>query len=162
MFYLAEYYNCKIGFENDRGNVIEYAKNNHLLDRLEKEFDVSWNKELERKEVSRGYGINMTPKRKFQGMIYLRDWLLQVRGVDSKGNSILNLHYIYDLATLEELIRYDPNPKKNFDRVSALLIAMYYQKEIDYKEITEALDGANNGQEMNDFFRDEVMSTFFN
>jgi hypothetical protein len=162
LFLLAEYYNCKIGFENDRGNTIEYAKNNHQLDLLEKEFDVSWNKELERKDVTRGYGINMTPKRKLQGMIYLRDWLLRKRGKDVKGNSVLNLHYIYDLATLEELIRYDPNPKKNFDRVSALLIAMYYEKELDYLEIKEALEAANNGQDPNNFFNDDIIEQFFN
>jgi len=33
------------------------------------------------------------------------------------------LHYIYDLALLDELIKY--NRRGNFDRVSALLVGMF-------------------------------------
>src|SRR5699024_768773 len=38
MFMLVEYYNAKIGFENDRGDVIGYAKRTKKLHMLEREF----------------------------------------------------------------------------------------------------------------------------
>jgi len=63
-------------------------------------------------------------QRKGQAQIYLRDWLLTPRSQTEDGSKILNLHHIYDLALLEELIKY--NDKGNFDRVSALLVGMFY------------------------------------
>lgn len=160
LFYLAEYYNCKIGFENDRGDVQGYAKQNGLLDYLEKEFELAYNKELASKEVNRPYGMHMTTRRKLHAQIYLKNWLLTKRGTDVNGNVVLNLHYIYDLATLEELIRFDPSPTKNFDRVSALFIAMYYQKEIDYKDLADSMEDFSE-TEKESFFSNESIQNYF-
>jgi hypothetical protein len=134
LFMLAEYYNCRVGFENDRGDVIGYAKRFKHLDRLEEEFELSYNSNLPKSGVRRGYGMHMTEARKRQGELYLRDWLLQGRSVDEKGNKMFNLHAIYDTALLDELRTYNP-VKGNFDRVSALLIGMYYMKEIEFKQL---------------------------
>lgn len=160
LFKLAQYYNAKIGFENDRGDVIGYAKTNGYLNFLEKEFDLLYNKELASSSVNRNFGMHMNAKRKFQGMLYLRDWLLRKRGKDSNGKTVLNLHLIYDLALLEELIRFDPSPRKNFDRVSALIIAMYYERELDYQEISEMLEN-DSGQSANMLFQDKILKELF-
>jgi hypothetical protein len=85
-------------------------------------------------------------KKKQQGTIYLRDWLLSKRGIDAKGNHKLNLNMIYSVPLLEELLKFDY--EGNFDRVSALLIAMFYQKQIESK----AIDKPNYVYEADPFF----------
>jgi hypothetical protein len=48
------------------------------------------------------------------------------------GEYKLNMHLIYDPALLEELIKY--NRDGNFDRAMALMVGMYFLKEIEYKQ----------------------------
>ena len=128
MFNLAEYYNAKIAFENDRGDVVGYAKRKGKLGMLSEEVSIIDPKEdLNIRRLGRVFGISCgTEQRKSQGDIFIRDWLKSPRGSDDEENKILNLHMIYDLALLDELIRY--NPKGNFDRVSALRILAFYMK----------------------------------
>ncbi len=132
LFRLAEYYNCKIGFENDRGDVIGYAKRTRQIHRLQEEFELDFAKEL-MSNVNRDFGMHMTKERKKTGIQYLRDWLTTKRGVSSDGKQRLNLHYIYDPALLQELIKFVNDPKKNFDRVSAMIVGMYYMKELSWE-----------------------------
>lgn len=133
LFKLAEYYNAKIGFENDRGDVIGYAKRTRKLHWLEEEFEMEYNSNIPKSSVKRGYGMHMTPQRKAQGELYIRDWLKIKRGKDINGGYKLNMHLIYDPALLEELIKY--NRDGNFDRVLSLMVGMYYLKEIEYKQL---------------------------
>ena len=141
---IAEYWNAEIMFENDRGDVKQYAANKRKLHLLANEPDVEWEAELKGK-VNRGKGINMTTDRKAKGAIYLRDWLVTPRGLDRFGNPRMNLHYIYDPALCSELRKW--NNKGNFDRVSALIVGMFDAKEQFHKEI-EIPQVANS----NDFF----------
>ena len=53
---------------------------------------------------------------------------------------------IYSVPLLEELLKFDY--EGNFDRVSALLIAMFYQKQIENK----AIDKPNYVYEADPFF----------
>jgi len=141
MFMLAEYYNCKIAFENNRGNVVEYAKRMNQLHMLEEQFDVITNVEKQtksRSNVSRKFGIHMTKTRKEQAEIYVRDWLNEMIGADEEGNTKLRLHNIFDVPLLQELIKF--NKKGNFDRVSALFIGMYYLKELHSRKVTEEVE----------------------
>ena len=50
---------------------------------------------------------------------------------------IFNLNTIYDIALLDELIKF--NMDGNFDRVSALLVGMFHLKDLYNKEI-EAIE----------------------
>lgn len=151
LFALATYYNAQIGFENDRGEVIPYGKRTRQLHRLIEEpeiLDKSSNVHLKR--LGRNYGMSMgSAIRKSQAIIYLREWLVSPRGKDVDGNHKLNLHTIYDLGTIDELIKYDPDPKKNFDRVSALLVGEYFKKawydfEVESEEYEEEVDSFFN------------------
>ena len=135
LFMLADYYNAKIGFENDRGEVIAYAKRHRKLHRLQPEFEMLDKKQLQSKRVKRSYGMHMTQARKQQGEIYIRDWLNSARGVESDGKELLNLHKIYDPALLQELIKF--NHKGNFDRVMSLMIAMYHSRELYNTEVKD-------------------------
>jgi hypothetical protein len=134
LFMLAEYYNAKIGFENDRGEVIAYAKRFRKMHLLQEEFEMLDKKELRSKNVKRQFGMHMTEQRKSQGELYIRDWLISGRGADEEGNITLNLQKIYDLALLQELIKF--NRKGNFDRVMALMVGMYHTRELYNKELS--------------------------
>lgn len=134
LFMLAEYYNAKIGFENDRGEVIAYAKRFRKMHLLQEEFEMLDKKELRSKNVKRQFGMHMTEQRKSQGELYIRDWLISGRGADEEGNITLNLQKIYDPALLQELIKF--NRKGNFDRVMALMVGMYHTRELYNKELS--------------------------
>ena len=141
MFMLADYYNAKIGFENDRGEVIAYARRHRKLHRLQEEFEMLDKKDLRSKTVKRQYGMHTTEARKRQGELYIRDWLNTVRHVNEDGSQVLNMHKIYDLALLQELIKF--NYMGNFDRVMALMVGMYHTRELYNSEVREVLeDGA--------------------
>lgn len=134
MIMIARYYNAKIGFENDRGNVIQYCRTNKCLSWLQEEADIYDKGEKVSGSLGRSYGMSMSNlKKKQQGALYLKDWLLSKRGIDDRGNHKLNLNMIYSIPLLEELIKFDY--EGNFDRVSAMIIAMYYQKQIETKPI---------------------------
>lgn len=146
LFMLAEYYNAKIGFENDRGEVIAYAKRFKKLQLLEEEFEMLDKKELQSRRVNRSYGMHMTSQRIDQGEVYLRDWLNTVIEVKPDGAQKKVLHTIYDKALLKELIKY--NKKGNFDRVRALMVGMYHNKELYNYNV--APDGRSKAHD--DFF----------
>ncbi|MDC6350681.1 hypothetical protein PP178_03890 [Zeaxanthinibacter sp. PT1] len=139
LFMLAEYYNARIGFENDRGEVIPYAKRHRKLHMLLHEAEIFSKKEnINIKALGRGYGCSMgSRQRKDQAEIYLRDWLKVPRGITESGEKRLNLHFINDIALLDELIKYDRD-KGNFDRVSALLVGMMYLKDLHDREVEES------------------------
>jgi hypothetical protein len=136
LFMLAEYYNAKIGFENDRGDVIGFARRHKKLHLLQPEFKFMDTKELQGK-TRRSYGMNMTAKRKEQGELYVRDWLLSKVSKNAETEEeTLVLHTIVDVALLEELIKF--NKKGNFDRVLSLFVGMYHLKE-KYNQQVEAV-----------------------
>ena len=138
LFMLAEYYNAKIGFENDRGELIAYAKRYRKLHKLQEEFEMLDKRELRSRNVRRQYGMHMTEQRKRQGELYIRDWLTTPRNTDEDGNVMLNLHNIYDPALLQELIKF--NHKGNFDRVMALMVGMYHTRELYNREVSEIVN----------------------
>jgi hypothetical protein len=146
LFMLAEYYNAKIGFENDRGEVIAYAKRFRKMHLLQEEFEMLDKRELRSKTVKRQYGMHMTEQRKAQGELYIRDWLVGGRGANEDGEMTLNMHKIYDPALLLELIKF--NRTGNFDRAMALMIGMYHTRELYNKELK--LDDRDNST--NDWF----------
>lgn len=153
LFLLAQYYNARIGFENDRGEIIPYAKRHKVMQYLLPEveiFDKTDNVRI--KKLGRSYGMSMGSKqRKGQAEIYLRDWLKSPRGKDEKGEAKLNLHYIYDLALIDELIKY--NPRGNFDRVSAIMVGMFHLKDLHSREVRVIAE-----QSSNDFFERSFFS----
>lgn len=133
LFLLARYYNAKIGFENDRGDVISYAKRFKLTSWLTEEFKIMHKKELSSDAVNRPYGMHMTPARKEMGEAYLRDWLNQTLGKDEIGNPVKILHTITDIALLQEFLKF--SHKGNFDRVMSLMIGMYHLKELTHATV---------------------------
>lgn len=130
LFDMAEYYNCKIVYENDRdGDIESYARINKKLHRLEFELTVYDSSDNPRKQLGRRYGVSMSNLEvKKTAVSYLKDWLLSPRDKDINGLQEMNLHKIYSIPLLEEIIKFDY--EGNFDRVSAMLVAMLYKKEL--------------------------------
>lgn len=150
LFMLADYYNAKIGFENDRGAVIHYAKQHRKLHKLQEEFEMLDKKDLRSKNVKRQYGMHTTEARKRQGELYIRDWLNTVRSTQEDGTTVLNMHKIYDLALLQELIKF--NHKGNFDRVMAFMIGMYHTRELYNAEVKEILEDRSTDDWFNNVY----------
>lgn len=142
LFKLAEYYNARIGFENDRGEVVPYAKRYGKLKWLLPEAEILGNTDgVSIRKLGRKFGTSMGSKeRKGQAVIYLRDWLRSPRGESESGEKKLNLHYIYDIALIDELIKY--NFKGNFDRVSSLLVGMFHLVAMFNRQIEQAQEDA--------------------
>lgn len=152
LFKLAEYYNAKIGFENDRGEVVPYAKRHKLLHWLMHEVEiVDKTANINIRKLGRKYGTSMGSKqRKSQAQIYLRDWLMTTNGMNEDGEFVYNFQKIYDLALLDELIRFNPK-KGNFDRVSAMLIGQFYIIDM-YNKVVRREDEEEAGGEDGTFF----------
>lgn len=129
---LAEYYNAKIGYENDAGQaLLGYFKSNKYQHLLAPEFELAYNSNIPKSGVRRGFGMHMTEQRKKIGLNYLAEWLTQKWTVTEDGENLYNYHKIYDVGLLEELIKFHID--NNCDRISALIIGMFFMKEIDFK-----------------------------
>jgi hypothetical protein len=129
MFMLADYYNAMIGFENDQGDVVGYAKRFKKLHRLFPEFECGWDENIKTKAG----GFGRENKRKLQGDKYISEWLLQPRGKLTNNENVLNLHTINCTFTLRQIELY--NIEGNFDAVASLRVLMYFRKELDYKDM---------------------------
>ena len=123
------YGGCKIYFENIRGNTLEYFEKIRRLDLLAAQPETILNKKsATRKSGSTIYGYPMSnDKMKAEGVLYLRDWLVEERGTGVKGEVIRNLDLIPDKALLQELIAF--NYTGNFDRVMAFMGCMFGLEE---------------------------------
>lgn len=139
VFQLAEYYNAKVGFENDDMTLVDYAKRFRLLHMLESEFELAYDEKLKtsNSKVSRKYGMHIgsgpLDERKLTGDDYIKDWLETRRTVSEDGNVQLNLHTIYDIGLLKELEEYRHD--KNADRIAAFRITRYHARELVYKRL---------------------------
>jgi hypothetical protein len=139
IFAAAQYYNAKVAIENDEpGDIISYAKRHkHLLKYLEEEFELGFSVQLKTSSLSkRKFGMAMSSGkdnlRISYGNSYINEWLKRKRFVDLEtGKEYINIDYIYSIGLLEELARY--KDKLNTDRVSALRVGVYHEKEIAYK-----------------------------
>jgi hypothetical protein len=129
LFMLADYFNATIQGEIAGGgqSVVTYAKLHRRLHQLCHEPEMMHNKEIASKSAGVSYLMNMPTGRKALGITYLEDWHVDPRGVDERGNIILNIHRIYDIAFLYELRGW--YQKANCDRISDALIFMYEMKE---------------------------------
>lgn len=152
LFLLSEYYNARIGFENDRGEVIPYAKRTKNLHRLMEEVELfDRSNGFKARSLGRNYGLSMGSKqRKSQAVLYLRDWLKEKRSKNAQGEWKLNLHNIYDIALIDELIKW--NDQGNFDRVSALLVGMFFMMDLYDKPVEQQSEITDTGFFAREFF----------
>lgn len=128
---IAEYYNAKILVENNISDFIRYCKMKQKVHLLQITPYKAISKFLAAPSRKFEFGVNMTKTLSEQAEQLIRQNLLEERGVDEETNKkILNLHHIYDLKILDDLIHYDR--KVNTDSTSAykLLALWLYQEKI--------------------------------
>lgn len=113
---LLLYYNAQCLYENMLTGFKAYMQQKRSLHLLKVQPGIL-KKMVPNSKVKREYGIHMTKEIKKQMELYIRDWLLEERGVDDDGKVTLNLHKIYSIPLLQELILYDR--ERNTDRVIA-------------------------------------------
>jgi hypothetical protein len=130
MFMAADLYNAQIQGEVAGGgqSVITYARERRLLHKLRNSPESASSKENQSKGHQNEYLMDMPADRKNTGIIYLEDWHIAPRAADEKGNLILNLHHIYDIAFLREMEKFDPL-RGNYDRISDAITFMYEMKD---------------------------------
>ena len=134
LFMMLERWNAKLMFENDRGEVISYAKRYHLTGRLHEEPEM-----LSLKAIAgltgRNFGVSIQKhaERKATGALMFRDYL--GRTVGSNGDeSVLFIQTVFCRMLLKQIQRWRPDG--NFDAVSAWIVGMYLIRE-NMDKITE-------------------------
>tara|TARA_B100001094_G_scaffold332806_1_gene406614 strand:+ start:468 stop:2483 length:2016 start_codon:yes stop_codon:yes gene_type:complete len=123
---LLTYFNAQTLYENNLKGLkiyFEQKKSLHLL----KEQPNILKDIVNRTTVSRGYGVHMSEPIKVQCELYLRDWLLEKRA-DGQGGDQLNLHTIYSIPLIQELIAYD-HKEGNFDRAISFMLCVLHSHE---------------------------------
>ena len=130
---LSYIYNCDILAEIDRGEIVQNARQWNETHRLAKQPMMSWDTSSNDKENSK-YGISMSnPQLTYKSLTLLKEWLYTVRSVKEDGTKQYTFHYIKDLPTIEEFIKF--NNTGNFDRISCLKIGMFDIKDLEIRNI---------------------------
>jgi hypothetical protein len=134
---LSDYYNATVQSEIAGGGqgLHDHFKAKRKLHMLEFEPDMLHNKEMASNQKNKSYFMKMPTDRKALGILYFADWLIEEIGIDERGNPILRIHKIYDVGLLTEISKF--NVKRNADRVSAMILAMYMLKEKNAIELKE-------------------------
>lgn len=119
----AEYYNAKVLPETDRGTVVadfkRWTKQHMLLKNPTTAIGTNV-----KESISNEYGIYIGDgDLAVDGLIYLKSYLYEIVNKDEEGNTTLRLHLCLDLPTLLELQYFTSTG--NFDRISALRVAMF-------------------------------------
>jgi len=80
-------------------------------------------------EKNRSYFMNLSTDDKKNGLSYYAEHLMEQIGINEQGQPIYYIDMIRDPAELREIIKFNPDPKKNFDRISDAIVAMYTMRE---------------------------------
>lgn len=147
---LLLYYNARDLYENERNTLKMHFEHRNSLYLLSKTPTIL--KATENTTVQRQYGIHMTKQIKNEIELYTRDWLIQERG-DGK----LNLHMIYSLPLLEELINY--NDTGNFDRVISFMLTILHRLQNYHIKVKNIKD---ESRQQDPFLARAFSGKFFN
>ena len=125
---LLTYYNAKTLYENNLKGLKIYFEQKKCLHLLKEQPKIL--KDIVKdSQVQRGYGIHMNETIKRQCEIYVRDWLLTPKcDEEGKETGRLNLHNIYSIPLLQELIAYD-SKNGNFDRFISFALCILHENE---------------------------------
>jgi hypothetical protein len=146
---LLTYYNAQTLYENNLSGLKTYFQQKKSLGLLKEQPGIIKNI-VANSKTHRGYGIHMSEPIKRQAEIYVRDWLLEKRSDGVDGEEKLNLHAIYSIPLLKELIAYTKDG--NFDRVIAFMLCMLHSQE-NYNIRADAVSDA--AQSKFNFFRND-------
>lgn len=168
---LALYYNARILPETNLPDFVRYCKRHQRINLLQLRPNEALDDSLTTSNRKLQIGIKATKSVNLQGEQLIRQWLLEevdtYREYDIEGNvtverKILNLHKLYDLRLLDELIHY--NRTNNTDGVSAFQLLMFWIKQEEQVPIKEK-GITDYTQELDSYFkrrRQRTSSVFSN
>lgn len=135
---LAKLYNSMIQSEISGGGqgFFDYLRVEKLIHMACFEPELFSVKELGANQKNRNYFMNTSTGDKVTGHTYHAEWLLKQRGINKDGQPVLNIHMVKSVAYLREIIKFNPDPKKNFDRISAMCVGMFMLKETELFKTT--------------------------
>ena len=146
---LAMFYNAKVFFENMVGNVKEYFQKMKSLHYLAKRPTTVLTAKDNQGRDTNEYGYPMSSEKfKKESLQYVRDWLLEERGVQD-GVIIRNLDKIPDRFLLQQLLSF--TMKGNFDAVMAFCGCVIGLEETFNKHQNKLLENKEN--EVISFFK---------
>jgi hypothetical protein len=124
---VLKYYNAIANYENNLKGLFKYFDTNRLLNYLCDTPQILRDMEYVKGTSfgNRAKGTNANKMINAWGRKLQADWLIgqtNISDEDSEAPSVLNLHRIRSIGYLKELIAW--NPDNNFDRVSAMGMAM--------------------------------------
>lgn len=143
---LLKYYNAKCLYENQFKDMKTYFSHKNSLHMLAPQ-PMIIKDIIPKTEVNRSYGVHMPIQMKEAAVQYLADWLKA-----EVAPGVINLDRIYSINLLKELLRF--NFKRNFDRVSSMLILMLYIQENRKIQLNAIEKGRSSG--MFDKFNKEL------
>lgn len=133
LYMLSDYYNAQVLYEKNVSTVYPYFKEKRALDRLVNTPQGIFDKDSNSLDKNPDKGIHINEDRKITGAMYLKDLLEKKMDMDNNGKWKLFIHYIYDIPTLQELLKW--NIKGNFDRISTLIVGMFDIKSNVFVEV---------------------------
>lgn len=123
------FYNARALYESERKGIFDYFESKHSLHLLCDEPSIIKDI-IKHSSPSRKLGLKMSEQVKRWGEGMVATWLQELNDPDSFK---MNLHKIRSIPLLKELAAYDPDPKKNFDRVMAFICLLYqYRQDLSY------------------------------
>lgn len=124
---LCLYYNSRLMFENEVAGIRVHFQQQHSGYMLCDEPKAIIRSISPGSEVSRSKGCHASAPIKLQAERWLADWLVKIRDPET---GFRNLHYIYSVNLINELINYNP-AKGNYDRVSSMFMMMIHMKMME-------------------------------
>lgn len=147
---LLIYYRAKALYENQIKGIMDYFSSTNSTYLLADEPTIIHDI-IKKTSVNRKKGMHMVPQLSEYGEELIKEWLLS----PSTDEGVSNLAKIRSIPLLKELISYDPDPEKNFDRVIALMFCLYMGAE-KRKQRVEDIENARNEEQgflSSDFFK---------
>ena len=129
---LLIYYNARCLYENERKGMFDYFELKSSLYLLADQPEII-NDVINDSKVQRKKGMHVGTELKNYGEGLIKQWLIEP--YDDRNPEIKNMHKLRSQPLLKELIAYDG--EINTDRVSAMIMLMYYIAELRKHKVEE-------------------------
>ena len=157
---LALYYNAKILPETNLPDFVRYTKRRGLYGRLQlTPYDAVSTLISGNRSNKMDVGMRIMKSEKLQGEQLIRQFLLEERGVDPiTGKRVLNLHHIYDLKLLDELLNYTRD--NNTDAISSFILIMFWVYQERMVPIKDPEKVAQTNTAFDQYYKDKIQNSF--
>jgi len=145
---LLLFYKAKALPENNKLGIVtyfEHCKSLHLL----AETPVQLRNKTEWKpNLNTSYGYRTTKETNSLGNLLIVQWL-KSQAPFAQNEGTLNIDQLYSLGLVDELIQYNPDPKYNYDRISALRACLIYDDTLFRGNTRTITEDDNNIHDLN-------------